>query len=42
MSDDLPNSKVFDQFYNVLLERGHCDSGSIGFSNGLELGVSLE
>jgi len=42
MSDDLPNSKVVDQFHNDLLVKRLPDSDNTGFSNDLEKGASLD
>jgi hypothetical protein len=42
MSNDLPNSEVFEQFHNDLLVERLTDSDSTGFRNDLEKGASVD
>jgi len=41
MSNDLPNSEVFEQFHNDLLVERLTDSDGTGFRNDLEKGPSV-
>jgi hypothetical protein len=42
MSNDLPNSEVFEQFHNDLLVERLTDNDSTEFSNDLEKGASMD
>ncbi len=42
MSEELPNSEVVDQFHTDLLVDRLTDGDSIGFSNDLDKGASVD